>query len=264
MPEFRDCGGNLVSWEEPPRRIVSLVPSQTELLFDLGLGDRVVGVTRFCVHPAEAKRDKTVIGGTKDFRAERIAELEPDLVIGNKEENTREGIAELAERWPVWISDVADLEGALGMIREVGALTDASTAADRMAEQIRSRFEVLRAKAVVGESGAESRVAYLIWRDPYMVAGGGTFIDSMLRCAGWLNAFGDLERYPEVTMEQLIDGGVDRVLLSSEPYPFKERHVLELRDALPDCTDVRLVDGEIFSWYGSRLLDAPTYLRSLR
>lgn len=252
--------GRQVEIPFPPQRIVSLVPSQTELLHDLGLGGRIVGITKFCVHPEAWFRSKTRVGGTKQIHFDRVAALRPDLIIGNKEENERGQIEQLAAQFPVWMSDVRDLGSALQMIREVGRITNTTTEALAIAETIQSGFDALAAEVA---AWPRLRAAYFIWRDPWMVAGGDTFIDEMLRVAGLDNVFGQLTRYPEIRLEQLAASAPDCVLLSSEPYPFREKHLSEIRRFCPKAT-VQLADGELFSWYGSRLAYSPAYLRSLR
>jgi len=257
---FTDQMGRQVDIPFPPQRIVSLVPSQTELLYELGLGDRVVGITKFCVHPAEWFRNKTRVGGTKQLRPDAIAALRPDLIIGNKEENERLQIEQLAGQYPVWMSDVRDLDSALQMIRDVGRITNAEAKASAITQNIQSGFDALAAAVA---ALPRLRAAYFIWREPWMAAGSDTFIDEMLRLAGFENVFGHWPRYPELSLEQLAEAGPDCVLLSSEPYPFKEKHLLEISRLCPNAT-VRLVDGELFSWYGSRLTHSPVYLGALR
>ncbi|MFD2786067.1 ABC transporter substrate-binding protein [Hymenobacter rubripertinctus] len=242
----------------PPQRIVSLVPSQTELLFDLGLAGRVVGVTKFCVHPASARQSATVVGGTKNFDFEKIAALQPDLIIGNKEENYQEGIEQLAARYPVWLSDISNLPEALDMIRRVGLLAGRKDAGDALAADIGASFTALAAPAT-----EPVPVAYFIWRKPYMVAAAGTFIDDMLARTGLCNVFGHLGRYPEITAEQLRQAAPRQILLSSEPYPFSEKHIAEFRQICPTA-QLRIVDGELFSWYGSRLRASAEYFRQLQ
>lgn len=249
--------GRRVTVPFPPRRIVSLVPSQTELLFDLGLGQQVVGVTKFCVHPPEARRQATVVGGTKNFDVAKIAACRPDLIIGNKEENYREGIEQLAAGYPVWMSDVADLPAARRLIEQVGLMTGTAPVAAPLAAEIARSF------AALAPPGAPEPAAYLIWRKPYMVAAAGTFIDDLLGRAGFANVFGALGRYPEITPEQLAAAAPRRILLSSEPFPFREKHVAEFRALCPGAR-VDIVDGELFSWYGSRLRHAAAYLSRLR
>ncbi|MBO3272502.1 helical backbone metal receptor [Hymenobacter defluvii] len=240
----------------PPQRIVSLVPSQTELLFDLGLSERVVGVTKFCIHPADARQSAVVIGGTKNFDFEKIATLQPDLILGNKEENYQEGIEQLAASYPVWISDIATLPDALVMIRQVGLLTGTAVRANVLAIEIENSFATLSA------AQPPLPTAYFIWRKPYMVAAADTFINDMLHRAGFENVFADQQRYPEITPAQLAAAQPQQILLSSEPYPFQEKHLKEFRELCPTAT-VRLVDGELFSWYGSRLRHSAAYFRQL-
>lgn len=243
----------------PYPSVVSLVPSQTELLFDLGVGERVVGVTKFCVHPPQARQQATVVGGTKQVDFDRIAALQPDLILVNKEENTRADVEHLAERYPVWVSDVADFSSALDMIHQVGALVGAGTRAEILAREIEVSFAALAATAA---ARPPCPVAYLIWRKPWMAAGGGTFIHDMLARAGFANVFRHLGRYPEVTAAALAAAAPARVLLSSEPYPFRAKHLAEVQ-ALCPAAQVQLVDGELFSWYGSRLLGSAAYLQKL-
>src|SRR5258706_7655314 len=133
--------GRLVEFSFPPQRIISLVPSQTELLFDLGLADRVVGITKFCVHPNEWFKTKTKVGGTKKFQFDVINALQPDLIIGNKEENYEEGITQLAGKYPVWMSDIANWESAMGMIKSVGELANESVKADLLVDEIQHKFK---------------------------------------------------------------------------------------------------------------------------
>ncbi len=252
-----DQMGRRVTVPYPPQRIVSLVPSQTELLFDLGLGKQIKGVTKFCVRPPFARHKASVIGGTKNFDFTKIAACRPDLVIGNKEENYQEGVEQLSIHYPVWMSNIADVPGALRMIRQVGLITGTARIADPMAAAIAERFDALN-QAVPPESAA-----YFIWRKPYMVAAAGTFINDLLRRAGFANVFGALGRYPEITSAQLAEAAPQRILLSSEPYPFQEKHCAELQEICPSAR-VELVDGEMFSWYGSRLHHAAAYLSRLR
>jgi ABC-type Fe3+-hydroxamate transport system substrate-binding protein len=267
MPSFTDQLGRTIVLDHPihtPLRVVSLVPSQTELLYTLGQDSpspsfEVVGITKFCVHPPAWFRTKPRIGGTKDIRPEKIAALQPDLIIANKEENDREQIESLATRYPVWVSDIPDLTAALAMIRSVGEIVGHHQQAQTLADQIRQHFAAL---APVHPS---PRTAYLIWRTgkplSYMAAGHGTFIDDMLHRCGLTNVV-DQPRYPVTDPAILAVAGCELVLLSSEPYPFRDKHCQELQFLLPNAT-IRLVDGEMFSWYGSRLLHAPAYFQQL-
>lgn len=243
----------------PPRRIVSLVPSQTELLADLGLGNEVVGITKFCVHPEKWFREKTRVGGTKTLNFEKIKSLKPDLIIGNKEENERAQIEELAANFPVWMSDVKTLEDAYDMIRRVGELVGKAVEAKNLIEKIKNQFAVQSPTSNV----QRQRVAYFIWRKPWMVAGSDTFIDEMLRLAGFENVFAHKNRYPEISLEELAEARLEVILLSSEPYPFAAKHFGPLQEKCPNAR-IELVDGEMFSWYGSRLLHSAVYFQKLR
>jgi ABC-type Fe3+-hydroxamate transport system substrate-binding protein len=243
----------------PVRRIVSVVPSQTELLYDLGLGEAVVGITKFCIHPSEWFNNLPRVGGTKTLQLGKIATLNPDVILANKEENTQEQIEALATRYPVWVSDVFDLPSALDMIRSVGELCGKTAEAQTLANEIDVAFAVHRPD----DRWVPLRTAYLIWRKPYMAAAGGTFIDDMLRRAGFDNVFAGQQRYPELQLQDLADMKPEVVLLSSEPYPFAEKHIREIREYLPDAR-IELVDGELFSWYGSRLRLSPHYFAQIR
>ena len=257
MPLYADQLGRKVELKQPPQRIISLVPSQTELLFSLGLDKEVVGITKFCVHPESWFRTKTRVGGTKQLHIDRIKQLQPDLIIANKEENGREQIEELAKEFPVWISDVNNVQGALEMVQAVGILTGRPREAGDLITQIKTVFT----QAQPPET--RLKTAYLIWKDPYMTIGGDTFINDMLDHAGFTNIFADRLRYPELSLNELRELDCELLLLSSEPYPFKQKHVEELQLHLPG-TRIILVDGEIFSWYGSRLLRAREYFQKLR
>ncbi len=257
MAQVFDQMHRLIRVPDRPQRIISLVPSQTELLYDLGLGDRVIGITKFCVHPEVWFRSKARVGGTKKVDIDKVRTLNPDLIIGNKEENERADIEVLEREFPVWMSDVRDLESALELIARIGSITAVEAVAEQMIRNIRDAFKVL--KPVSPTLAA----AYFIWQDPLMVACGGTFIHDMMRHCGLVNVFEHrLERYTEITARDLAATDPDVILLSSEPFPFAEEHIREFNMICPG-TLVRLVDGEFFSWYGSRLLLAPAYLRSL-
>jgi ABC-type Fe3+-hydroxamate transport system substrate-binding protein len=257
MASYTDQLNHTVHIPNTPQRIISLVPSQTELLFDLGLDKEVVGITKFCIHPKSWFRNKQRIGGTKNIDLHKIAALQPDLIIANKEENVKEQVEELAERFPVWVSDVNTLEDALEMITTIGDITGKLAVAKNIAASIQNAFHELVYPAL------PETVAYLIWKNPHMTTGNDTFIHHMLTKAGYRNAFEDKIRYPIISIEDLQQSNCRLLFLSSEPYPFKQTHIDELQQYLPE-TKILLVDGEMFSWYGSRLLQAPSYFKTLR
>ncbi len=252
---FVDQMGHTLELAEAPERIVSLVPSQTELLYDLGLGDRVVGVTRYCLHPTKARRAAKVIGGTKRFDFPAIASLKPDLIIGNKEENYREGIEKLRASFPLWMSDIFCLEDALEMIRAIGELCSVTPRSELLISSISNSWADVA--ALDGPSAL-----YLIWKKPYMGVGSETFIDDVLRRLGFSNALSGNARYPALDLATMRKMKPDVLLLSSEPFPFTQEHLAELAREIPG-TIVKLVDGEMFSWYGSRLLHGPAYFGPL-
>lgn len=260
MPVFTDQLNRKIELSTPPKRIISLVPSQTELLFDLGLRNEVVGITKFCVHPKEWFHSKIRVGGTKKYDFEKIKDLHPDLIIGNKEENEQEQIEKLMENYNVWMSDIYTLNDAYDMITRIGALVGKQQEATNLKLEIESKFNQL-VSLWSGQGEKKVSTAYFIWNNPYMVAGNNTFISEMLKVCGFKNIFEEA-RYPEVTIEEIAKANPEVILLSSEPYPFKEKHIQEFQLICPSAK-IMIVDGEIFSWYGSRLLQAPEYFMQL-
>jgi hypothetical protein len=256
---FTDQLSRTITLKRWPQRIVSLVPSQTELLYSLGLHESVVGITKFCIHPSEWQRKKSIIGGTKKLDLDKIRSLQPDLIIANKEENEESQIKALMEEFSVWVSDINTLADALEMIREVGELTNTTNNAEQIALEIEDDFKQLEYRD--SEKSAIS-AAYLIWKSPWMAAGNQTFIHDLMRRTGFINCFGHKDRYPEITIDELRELSPEVVLLSSEPYPFQQKHLDELGNYLP-TTKILLVDGELFSWYGSRLKKSASYFRKL-
>ena len=256
MPDFIDNTGQIISLTSNPSKIISLVPSLTELLCDLGIDEDVVGITKFCVHPKSWFSKKIKVGGTKNLDIQRIHELQPDLIIASKEENVKTQIEELSVSYPVWISDIHNVAEALKAIEEIGLLTGKIECARELISSITAKFSQLKTV------NPKPKVIYLIWRDPYMTVGGDTFISSMLEAAGFENVYKKEHRYPSVTIREMAAQKPDYIFLSSEPFPFKEKHVLEITKELPG-EKVVLVDGEMFSWYGSRMLYAPSYFLNL-
>jgi ABC-type Fe3+-hydroxamate transport system substrate-binding protein len=246
-----------------PQKIISLVPSQTELLHYFGLDKEVIAITKFCVHPDEWFKNKIRVGGTKSINIDLIKKLQPDLIIANKEENEKEQIEELATEFNVWITDVNTLKDALAMIKDVGELTHKEKESETLITRIKDEFYQLQT------SNQKLQTCYLIWQKPFITVGGDTFINDMMKYCSLQNIFETRNRYPEITLDDLHIAnppagrqGCQLVLLSSEPYPFKQKQIDELQQQLPGKKIV-LVDGEMFSWYGSRLLKAPKYFKSL-
>ncbi len=239
-----------------PCRIVSLVPSQTELLIDLGLKEELLGITKFCVHPTGLRKSKKVVGGTKQVHFDRIKALDPDIILCNKEENTKEMVLELEKIAPVHVSDIFDLDNAFELMYQYGEVFDRKTSAEKLVENIQNELKQLQKEL---QDKPWIKVAYFIWQKPFMVAGSQSFIDKLLQLNKLENVY-KTPRYPETDLEELKDKNPELILLSSEPFPFKNKH----KKTFPEKEKVVLVDGEYFSWYGSRLLKAMSYFRSLR
>ncbi len=255
--EFIDQLNRAVFLSKTPSRIISLVPSQTELLVDFGLRNNIVGITKFCVHPAALRNEKTIVGGTKKVNYNKIKSLRPDIIICNKEENTKEMVRQLEAIAPVWVSNVKTLPECFQMIDQLGKIFGVSVKALKIASKI--EFELQQFQQLLRDSPIR-KVLYVIWKNPYMAAGKCTFIDSLLKINRFENIVPDLEsRYPEINEKDFKKA--DLILFSTEPYPFKESDIIEIQKGFK--AEIRLVDGEYFSWYGSRLIETFKYFKSL-
>ncbi len=252
---MKDQLGRQIPLHKIPRRIVSIVPSQTEFLFDLGLDEEVVGITKFCVHPAVWFKSKKRVGGTKKVSIDAVRDLKPDIIFANKEENTKEDIEKLRDICPVWVSDIHNFDEAIDMMISIGTIVDKRKNAEMIVA------DILEAKRGFSIDGKKADTLYLIWKKPYMAAGADTFIHEMMRIAGFRNAVTD-KRYPVIETEDILELNPSFIMLSSEPYPFKQKDIDELSEILPDAKII-LVDGELFSWYGSRLLKSFDYFSTL-
>lgn len=256
MNTYIDQIGRKVSLPGVPERIVSLVPSLTELLSYLELDKEVIGITKFCVHPDQWFKTKAKIGGTKNIKIPLIQGLKPNLIIASKEENVQAQIEELSLLFPVYVCDVASLTDAIHMIRQIGQITGKPEKAEGLVFTLDHRFQSIR------KVKNKTSCCYLIWKDPYMTVANDTFIGSMIESIGMRNTFGSHGRYPEITLEEINNSDCQLILLSSEPYPFNDKHRKALQQQLPDKR-ILLVDGEMFSWYGSRLLFSTEYFNEL-
>ncbi len=247
--------------KEIPKRIVSLVPSQTELLCDLGLKNSLVGVTKFCVHPNYIRTDVTVVGGTKQIHLEKIKALQPDIILCNKEENTKV-IVETCEAFcTVHVSDIFTIDDSLELIHQYGAIfnkpKEAFSIVDVIQKELQSFNAFIKNRSIL-------KAVYFIWKDPWMAAASNTFINYLMNLNKLDNVFEKESRYPEVELcNSTLNRDVNIVLLSSEPYPFKEKHKKDIQEFYPNA-DIVLADGEMFSWYGSRLIKAFKYFQNLR
>jgi len=254
-----DQMGNVFDFPIIPKRIISLVPSQTEYLCDIGLQDQIIGCTKFCIHPSNIKQKASIIGGTKTLNLTLIQSLKPDIIIGNKEENEQIQIETLQKDFPVWMSDIANLTAALEMMQKLADLFQKAKEGKQICNQIADDFATLH------QAKNPKKVLYLIWKDPYMLAGKQTFINDLLQRLGLENAAGALpnpNRYPAITLSEIQQINSDIILLSSEPYPFKEKHRIAFQQLLPSAS-IQVVDGELFSWYGSLLLQSGAYFKQV-
>lgn len=241
---------------ETYNRIISLVPSLTELLFYFGLKDRLAGRTRFCIHPKPDVEDIPIIGGTKNPRLDAIWEADPDFILANKEENRKEDIEELKRHFHVHLTQIATIEDALIAIHRLGKVFGRQEKAKDLTSGVTKLLEQRPEEPPL-------RTAYLIWRDPWMTVGSDTYIHDVMRHWNLENVFEDKQRYPKIKLDSIKQRNPELVLLSSEPFPFKEKHVDEVKEYLPD-TRVLTVEGEWFSWYGSRMIHAFDKLNTWR
>ena len=260
MKEIKDQINRVFTLTKTPTRIISLVPSQTELLVDLGLEDNIVGITKFCIHPIHLRKTKTIVGGTKNIKIDKIKELQPDIILCNKEENTKEIVEDCEKIAPTHVSDIYTIDDAKELISLYGIMFSRRTEATNIIQKL--DFKLNNFKHFI-KNTEEKKVAYFIWRKPWMVAANNTFINYLLELNKFNNIYNNKERYPEVEIKKIrLEGDPDFIFLSSEPYPFKDEHAFELGRFTHHAKTV-FVDGEMFSWYGSRLLKAFDYFKQL-
>ncbi|WP_406683303.1 helical backbone metal receptor [Seonamhaeicola sp. MEBiC1930] len=258
MSQLKDQINRTIHLKKTPKRIISLVPSQTELLCDLGLESSIVGVTKFCVHPNQIRSNVTVVGGTKQIHLEKVKSLKPDIILCNKEENTKEIVEACESICSVHVSDIFTLLDSLKLIKQYGIIFNKEKAAELICKSI--EIENAKFKNFI-KNKERLKVIYFIWKKPLMVAGRDTFINHLLGLNNFDNIYQKEHRYPIVT--SIEEKEVDLVLLSSEPFPFNAKHQKEFKKFYPNAKIV-LVDGEMFSWFGSRLTKAFQYFKQLR
>jgi len=260
MKTIKDQLGREIVLKTTPKRIVSLVPSQTELLCDLALENELVGVTKFCVHPFHLKSTKTVVGGTKKVDFDKIIALNPDFILCNKEENSYELLPELEKIAPTYFSNVNTIQDAIDLILRLGSIFNRRTEADNLAHKI--EFKLNDFKEFIAAKPTR-KVAYFIWAKPWMVVGNDTYINEMLALNKFENIYGNMSRYPKIEINKIRhEGDPDVVILSSEPFPFKDEHAMEIASYTNRSITV-FGDGEMFSWPGSRMLLAFDYFKEL-
>jgi len=235
-------------------KVVSLVPSITEALFDLGLTEnQVIGRTKFCIHPEEKVKNVAIIGGTKNINIDKIKALQPDLILANKEENIKEQVETLMNDFKVIVTNVENIEDNYYLLKNLGKIFNKEEKAQSFNLKIYDILDQAKIDSTI-------KVAYLIWKNPYMTIGSDTFIHKILAEIGFENIFKDKKRYPEIQVEDLAEA--ELIMLSSEPFPFKEKHIEELREFYPD-KNIMIVDGEAFSWYGTHIAKCEDYFKGL-
>lgn len=235
-------------------KVISLVPSITEALFDLGLTENeVIGRTKFCIHPKEKVKNVAIIGGTKNLNIEKIKALQPDLILANKEENVKEQVEALMEDFKVIVTNVETVEDNYYLLKSLGKIFNKEETAQSFNLKIYEILNHTKIKSTI-------KIAYLIWKNPYMTIGSDTFIDKVLSEIGFENIFKNRTRYPEIKTEDLAEA--DIIMLSSEPFPFKEKHIEELKEFYPE-KKIMIVDGEAFSWYGTHIAKCEDYFKEL-
>ncbi len=260
MNTHKDQLHRTIFLKETPKRIISLVPSQTELLHNLGLEKFIVGITKFCVHPNHYKKEIKIVGGTKQVHYNKIKELQPDIILCNKEENTKEMVIELEKIAPVHVSDIFTIKDALTLFFQYGKLFDVTEKAQQLKVQLKKEQLIFNTFI---KNKPTKKVAYFIWKKPWMVTGNNTIINYLLKINRFENCFNNKNRYPEIQLKELKGKNLDYVFLSSEPYPFTEKHIAEIQEYAPS-SKIILVNGEYFSWYGSRLIGSFQYFKTLQ
>jgi ABC-type Fe3+-hydroxamate transport system substrate-binding protein len=255
MPYFRDQLNNSILLDQKPKRIVCLVPSLTELLIDLGLKKELIGKTKFCIHPKNELKDVKIVGGTKNVNIQRVIDLNPDLIIANKEENSQNEIEILQKLFATFVTDINNLSDSIEAIKLIGEMNHVDKKAESIINDIQQIENQIKEKSIQ----TKLNVLYLIWRKPYIAVGKQTYINSILELCRFKNYINE-NRYPEITLENLED--IDCIFLSSEPYPFNQQHINQLK-SLDIKSKIILIDGEVFSWYGTRMIHKKKYLLKL-
>lgn len=249
-----DHTGRQVNISIAPKRIITICPAITETLFELGLENEIVGRTKYCIFPEGIVENVPIVGGTKEVNVEKIRALQPDLILAEKEENTVEIVQALEKIAPVFVLEVQSIQDSYRFIKTLGKLTNKESVSEKLIDSCKAVFPSSRKQV--------KNAAYVIWRKPYMVVGGTTYINDVLHTLGLHNPFAkENSRYPAVTPEDLASANIDVLFLASEPFPYKEKHIAEFQAFLPN-TQIVLVEGEMF-WYGARMELAGPYLEKL-
>ncbi len=264
-----DPCGRIVTIHHPAQRVISLVPSLTETLYGLGAGQQVVGVSNFCTHPPESVKNVPKVGGQKNPDFSKITELQPDLLLLNREENRKEDCERLSAHFPVYVSDVRRVTDVPEMIRDIGRLTDRGSAAEVLAGKIEQAVIHTALDHIPKHC---IRVVTLIWHSPLMTANGDTYLSDWLRRAGAANVFQDAaERYPKVTIEQIVEMRPEVIFFPSEPHQWTDEEIKSTMKKIETSgwtAEPVVIDGAAITWYGTRTLtslqnDLPNLIRRM-
>lgn len=255
MITILDHLGRQVVLPKKPQRIISICPAITSTLFEIGAGETVIGRTEYCIFPKDQVEVVPVIGGTKQVDFEKIRQLKPDLILAEKEENTKVIVKTLEKEFPVFVFEVQSLEENERFITDLGKLTKQEEQAAHLLENVKQAFQGI-------PNFSNETAAYMIWQEPYMVVGHNTYINSVLKTLGFINPFTDRKsRYPIIQLEDIVQANLQYLLLASEPFHFTEEHRNYFSNILPNTT-VLNVDGEMF-WYGSNSVPGFQYIQQL-
>lgn len=243
---IRDALGRTFHFDAPPQRVVSLVPSLTETLFDLGAGDSVVGITDFCIFPGDIDRPR--VGGTKNPRVDAIRELRPDLVHMNLEENLERHALLIESFAPVFVSEPKTVRDVASLIMTLGEIHGGRDRASERVAQIESEMASMPARPFT--------FACAIWKDPWMWCGGDTYVSNLVACAGGRNVLENESRYPVRSPENV---NAEVIFLPDEPYVFTETDARQFGSRV-----IGPFPGHLFTWHGTRTLEGLRFLRALR
>ncbi len=260
MSIIKDQLGREISLKNTPKRIISLVPSQTELLCDLDLENELVGITKFCVHPYHLKSTKTIVGGAKKVDFKKNKALNPNFILCNKEENSFDFLPELEKIAPTYFSNVTTIQDSINLINDLGTLLNRRTESANLIAKI--NFKLNDFKAFIKDKPTR-KAAYFIWANPWMVAGNKTYINELLKLNKFENIYNNMSRYPKIDIHKIRhEGDPEVIILSSEPFSFKDEHAMEIGSYTNRAVTV-FGDGELFSWFGSRILHSFDYFKEL-
>lgn len=254
MLYFDDLGRKCII-DKIPQRIISLCPSITETLCDLGLSDKIIACTDYCIHPTEVVKDFDRVGGPKNISKEKITGLSPEIIFAVKEENEPKCIEKISKKIPTYVFDINSINDGIDLIRKIGLIFEVQNKSFFFVDKIQNGYKNLP------KINSNKKCLYLVWKDPYIAVGGGTFIGSVLFQINLRNCLRNSEkRYPKININLLND--FDLLILPSEPYSFSENDIEGLKNIYP-VKQIITVDGEMFSWYGTHQLKAISYLQEL-